>query len=375
MDEKFIALALNLAKKNLGLTAPNPVVGCVIVENGEILATGTTARGGRPHAETVALAKVADKARLQRATLYVTLEPCCHQGQTPPCVDAIIASGVKKVVIATLDICAKVNGGGVSALRQAGVDVVCSVLEKEAQEINHAFFKVQKTSLPFITLKLATSLDGKIATKSGASKWITDARARDFTHYLRAKNDAIMVGAGTLKKDNPALSCRLAGLEDHSPIKIIVSGNLNFDENFAVFQNGNKESIIIITSEDNAASHQEKIIKLQNAGAKIIFCNSQNGQINLIDALKKLAASGVNSILVEGGKNLSTQFLKQNLVDELIWISSNKIVGGDGVDGVGELDFVAVEEVLQNLQHRSTTKFGKNDVANFYDNFSFYKNA
>lgn len=371
MDKKFINIAINLAKKNLGLTAPNPVVGCVIVKNGEIISSGVTAVGGQPHGESVAIDKITDKTRLEGATIYVSLEPCSHFGKTSPCVDLIISHKIKKVVIATIDTCKKVDGQGIAKLREAGVEVVCGILEKEAREINKAFFKKEETGLPYVTLKLATSLDGKIATKNLQSKWISGERARKFAHYLRAQNDAIMVGSNTVKKDNPALDCRLVGLENYSPKKIIVANIIDFDLNLKLFQNDTIASTIILTGESSAKKYHQNIEALKNLGVEFVFCaeNKNSPSINLEFALRKIADSGVNSILLEGGKNLATQFLQQNLVDELVWIQNKKIIGEDGISAIGEMGFLTIDEALQSFERVETRELDENDFASIYRRF------
>ncbi|MBP7709556.1 MAG: bifunctional diaminohydroxyphosphoribosylaminopyrimidine deaminase/5-amino-6-(5-phosphoribosylamino)uracil reductase RibD [Rickettsiales bacterium] len=352
-DQKFIAYALNLAKQNLGLTAPNPVVGCVIVKNGEIISSGVTAKNGRPHAEKIAIEKVANKEILRGATLYVTLEPCSHFGQTPPCVDEIIKCGFKKVVIATQDPDQRVNGSGIKKLQEAAIDVVVGVLEKEAREINRAFFKARQSGLPFVTLKLATSLDGKIATKNFDSKWITSQKSRLFAHHLRATNDAILVGANTIKKDNPSLDCRILGLEDFSPKRFVISNSLDFDLSAKVFQNCEKISTTILSSKSSD--------KFQN----LILCDEKNGQVDLRNALEKLCQSGVNSVLVEGGQNIATQFLRGNLVDELVWIRSSKIIGDDAIAAIGDLGFVNLSEVLNGFTN-TETRISEDDLIEIY---------
>jgi len=366
MDKKFISLALNLAKKNLGITAPNPVVGCVIVKNNEIISTAITAAGGRPHAESIAINKVLDKQKLIGATLYVTLEPCCHQGVTGPCVDLIIAHKFAKVVIATTDPDARVNGKGIAKLRQSAIEVTCEILEAEARQINKAFFKARILKIPYITLKIATSLDGKIATKTFSSKWISGEKARQFSHYLRAQNDAILIGANTLRHDNPQLDCRLAGLAQYSPQKIIIANNINFDPNLQIFQNARKIRTIILTSENKALLMDENFNQLKNLGVEFIFCDKKNNQINLRDALQKLCASGINSILIEGGKNLATQFLQENLLDELIQIKNRKIIGEDGIDAIGNIGVNAIDEAFQGLRLCEVREIGDEDLVSFY---------
>ena len=350
-DERLISYALNLSKKNIGQTSSNPTVGCVITKNNTIISTGITATSGRPHAETIAINKVSDKSILEGATLYVTLEPCSHTGVTSPCADAIIKHKFKKVVIATQDPDFRVNGNGIKKLIAAGIAVVTGIKEKEAQKINRAFFKSRLTGLPFITLKIATSLDGKIATNNFDSKWITSQKARNFAHHLRSINNAILVGANTVKKDNPTLNCRIPGLEDYSPQRVIISNSLDFDKQLNIFQDS-KTPTIILTNNDNA----------DLPFAKLIHCSQKNGQIDLIDALKKLQKHGINSILLEGGQNLATQFLQENLVDELIWIRNKKIIGNDGIPAIGEMGFDSIASVLNNFKKQHVQELDEDSI-------------
>ena len=346
-DEKFISYAINLAKKNLGQTAPNPVVGCVIVKNNKIISIGVTAKNGRPHAEKIAIDKISDKKNLEGATIYVTLEPCSHFGQTPPCVDEIIKNKFQRVVIAAQDVDERVNGEGIKKLRQAGIDVTLGVMQKEALEINRGFFQAKKTGRPFVTLKLATSLDGKIATKNFDSKWITNEKSRQFSHYLRSINDVILVGGNTVRKDDPSLDCRILGLEDYSPKRVVISQNLDFSSDLKIFQNLDKIPTIFLTK--NSQSESE-IKTLKSRGAEVVLCEEKNGQIDLESALKNLCKLGVNSVLVEGGQKIATQFLQENLVDELIWIRSAKIIGNDGIAAIGEFGFEKISEVLERFK-------------------------
>ena len=258
-------------------------------------------------------------------------------------------------------------------------------MEKPAQEINKAFFKIQKSCLPYITLKLATSLDGKIATKNLHSQWITGEKARQFSHYLRAQNDAIMVGANTIKNDDPLLDCRLAGLSDHSPKRIIIADNLNFSDKLKIFQSAAQIPTFILTSEIKDLQQKENFNKLKNLGVEFIFCaekiseeeadfgknnNSKNSSqptlINLKSALEKIAASGVNSVLVEGGRSLATQLLQENLVDELVWIQNRKIIGEDGISAVGALGFLTVDDALQNFVRQELRELSADDFVSIY---------
>lgn len=315
IDLGFISYALNLAQRNAGGTSPNPVVGCIITRENVIISSGVTGLGGRPHAERVAIDKVENKELLCGATIYVTLEPCSHFGQTSPCVDEIIKHKFGRVVISSTDPDPRVNGNGIKKLREAGIEVVCGLMDQEARELNRGFFMAKTQHRPFVTLKLATSLDGKIATHSFDSKWITQDRARNYSHLLRAKNDAILVGANTFKKDNPKLDCRIAGLEKLSP--------------------------------------------------KIIILSHQNFSGELEEILQKICANGINSILVEGGRNVATQFLQKNLVDELIWIRSPKIIGEDGISAVGEMGFQKISEILNNFKRKEIRELDE-DLAEIF---------
>jgi diaminohydroxyphosphoribosylaminopyrimidine deaminase/5-amino-6-(5-phosphoribosylamino)uracil reductase len=332
-------LALNLSRNNIGLTASNPSVGAVLVQNNSIIATGITGGNGIPHAETIAILKAGKKAA--GATLYVTLEPCSHLGKTPPCVDLIIKSGIIKVVIAAVDPDLRVDGTGIKKLREAGIEVVVGILEREAKELNRGFFMAKTQGRPFITLKLATSLDGKIADKNGqennGSKWITSEKSREYAHYLRAKNDAILVGAGTVSKDDPMLDCRLPGLEKYSPKRIVLSSKLDINLNSQVIQTAQKIPTFIATN--NPATKQ-----FSDLGIGIIQFD------NLNNLVKKLPELGINNLLIEGGSNVATQFLQENLVDRLIWIQAPKAIGEDGISAVN--NNLNIEQIADNFKFK-----------------------
>ncbi len=358
-DHHYINYALNLTKKTAGSTSSNPTVACIIVKNETIISTGVTAKSGRPHAEQIAINKITNKEVLLGAEIYITLEPCAHFGQTPPCVEAIIKYGFKRVIIATRDPDKRVNGLGIAKLQEAGIEVTCGILEKESQEVNRAFFKARQAGLPFVTLKLATSLDGKIATKNGDSKWITSEKSRLFSHHLRSINDAILVGANTVRKDNPSLDCRIPGLEDFSPKRIIISNKLNLDPESKIFQNCDKIPTIILSNGNHS--------KFKIPSAQIISCEEKNGLIDLQDALKKLCEAGINSVLVEGGQNLATQFLQENLVDELIWIRSGKIIGNDGIAAIGDMNFTNISDVFAKMK-KTESRILDSDLIEIYRN-------
>ncbi|MCE3255088.1 MAG: ribD [Rickettsiaceae bacterium] len=337
-NQSYIKFALGIAKKNIGITAPNPSVGCVLVKNGAIISTGVTGQNGTPHAETVAIEKAGKNSI--GATLYVTLEPCSHFGKTPPCVDLIIKSKISKVIIACVDPDSRVNGEGIKKLQEAKIEVVVGILEDEARKLNQGFFGSRTKKMPFVTLKLATSLDGKIATKNGDSKWITSEQSRQFGHYLRAKNDAILVGASTVKADDPMLDCRINSLEKYSPKRFILSSKLDIALESRIVQTAKQIPTYILTN----SSDTQRFI---DAGVNIINFENSNDKIDPKILLTKICEIGVNNLLIEGGAKLATQFLKADLVDRLIWIQSPKIVGGDGVDAVADLDLSKIEQSLK----------------------------
>ncbi len=332
IDKKYIAFAIGLAKKNIGLTLSNPCVGSVLVKNNTIISTGVTAEGGTPHSETIAITKAGKNT--QDATLYVTLEPCSHFGKTPPCVDLIIKSKISRVVIATIDPDLRVNGLGISKLKESGIEVVVGVLEAESQKSNQGFFTTKNFGRPFITLKLATSRDGKIAQKNITNpndKWISNQNSRNYAHYLRAKNDAILVGANTIKQDDPMLDCRLAGLEKYSPKRIILSSKLDIDLNSKIIQTAQLIPTYIATNNPNTQ-------KFTDLGVKIINFE------NLNDLVRKLPQLGINNLLIEGGSNVATEFLKADLVDKLIWIKAQRAIGEDGISALQGFDIAKVGE-------------------------------
>lgn len=269
--------ALHLAEQGIGRCAPNPTVGCVVVKDGEIVGAARTANGGRPHAEPQALEMAGPKA--DGATLYVTLEPCAHDGQTPPCTNAIIGADIARVVIACRDPYPKVNGNGVERLQQAGISVTEGVCVSEATEVNRGFFSRVRRLRPWVTLKTATSADGFIAKPDGSSKWITGEAARENGHRLRARNDAILTGSGTYLFDSPQLTCRIEGLEDASPTRYVLDRRGRIEQT------------------------DFNLLQLQS----------------LSEVMRHLADEGVNYLMVEAGAELSLAFLEAGLVDELYW--------------------------------------------------------
>ena len=319
-DEKYMRLAIKLALKAKGKTSPNPLVGALVIKSGEIIGRGFHARAGLAHAEIVAL----DEAGIQAkgATLYVTLEPCAHTGRTPPCINRIIQSGIKEVVVGMIDPNPVNNGRGVMLLKQNNVKVKVGILNSEVVKINESFIKYITTGIPQVTVKVAESLDGRIATYTGDSKWITSDKSRSFAHRLRKDFDAIMVGVNTVLRDNPRLD---AWYSKKQLIKIIVDSNLSTPVDSNIFLG--KAQVIIITLPSRPGQETENRKNLL-AKAKILEVKEKSGQINLRDALKKLARLSITNIIVEGGGTLIGSLFDDDLVDKILFFISPKIIGG-----------------------------------------------
>jgi len=335
-DSKYMSLAINLAKKAEGMTNPNPVVGAVIVRNGKVIGKGHHKKAGLPHAEIEAI-KNAEKLgnKISGSTLYITLEPCCHKNKrTPPCLDALLEEKFSRVVIGTLDKNPKVRGKSVRALKSKGVDVLVGVLEDRCLKINEAFFKYITKKVPFVTLKLASTLDGKIATFSGDSKWIGSEAQRKHAHELRALSDAVLVGINTVKIDNPMLSVRLERKKVNQPVAIVLDTNLEIPLSSKLLSQ--RSGTIIFTSKKN--KKMKKIKKLTELGFSVIETNlDKNGYVDLNVVIKELGSRGIMSLLVEGGSKVASSFIRNKLVDKVMFFYSPKIVGGDGKSMIGEL--------------------------------------
>ncbi len=312
--------ALDLAVLGEGWVSPNPMVGAVLVKDDQIVGEGFHKKAGGPHAEVVCLNEAKELAK--GATLYVTLEPCSHYGKTPPCTEAILKAGVKKVVVAMEDPNPLVAGNGLEILRQHNIEVVSGVLEKEAKALNEVFIKYITTKIPFVAVKVATTLDGKIATYTGSSKWITGSQSREYVHYLRHKYDAILVGINTVLKDNPSLNCRLEGKETKDPVRVVLDTHLKIPLDAKII-NSAASPLIIFTASDN----QQKINELIKNGVEVIKEKGKT-KININFVLKKLGEKNITSILVEGGSEVLWSFFEQNLVDKFYKFMAPKIIGG-----------------------------------------------
>lgn len=327
--------ALALARRSLGRTWPNPAVGCVIAKDGRIVARGRTQDGGRPHAEADALRKAGDAAR--GATVYVTLEPCSHFGKSPPCADALVRAGVARVVSAMEDPNPEVNGQGHARLRDAGIEVEVGDGASEASEINAGFLLRVRAGRPLFHLKLASSLDGRIATASGESKWITGEGARADGHRLRAVHDAILVGAGTVAADDPELTCRLPGLGAYSPVRIVLDSKAGLAESSKLATTARQVPVWLLCT--NAAP-ADKRRGLHGAGVEIIeVAATGNGRVDVAAAAQALGQRGLTRVLVEGGGQVAAAFLKARLVDRITSYRAGLVLGADGRSAVGELGF------------------------------------
>ncbi len=321
----YMKLALKLSLKAKGLTSPNPVVGAVVVKDGRIVGQGYHKRVGLAHAEVLALEDAGDKAR--GSVLYVTLEPCRHFGRTPPCVDAIIRAKVREVVIGMIDPNPINNGKGIEALKQNRIKVVVGVMEKEIRRANEVFIKYITKKIPFVTVKVAESLDGKIATAGGDSKWITSDKSRGLAHRMRKDYDAIMVGVNTVLRDNPRLD---AWFSKKHPVKIVIDSQLSTPVGSNIFSAN--AQVILVTLPSSCGQETENR-KMLEAKARILEVKEKGGQINLTYALKKLARMDISNILVEGGGTLIGSLFDEGLVDKVMFFISPKIIGGK--DAVG----------------------------------------
>lgn len=340
-----MAAALDLARRGLGRVWPNPAVGCVLVCQGRVVGRGWTQPGGRPHAETEALRRAGTAAK--GATAYVTLEPCSHHGRTPPCADALIAAGIARAVVAMEDPDPRVSGAGLARLREAGIKVDLGLGESEAGEINAGFFLRIRERRPLITLKLAMTLDGRIATRSGESRWITGEAARARAHLLRAQHDAVMVGSGTVLADDPLLNVRLPGLGRQSPLRIVLDGRMRLPLTSALVTGAQQMPTWLVTLEGGERHRRHAY---EDSGVEVIEVPaSEEGAIDLKPMLEILAEKGLTRILAEGGARLAAALLREHLVDRLAIFRAASVIGGDGLpaaEGFG-LDRLAEQPLFQ----------------------------
>ncbi|MGH1354423.1 MAG: bifunctional diaminohydroxyphosphoribosylaminopyrimidine deaminase/5-amino-6-(5-phosphoribosylamino)uracil reductase RibD [Thalassovita sp.] len=330
-DQRYMRLALSLGRRGLGNTWPNPAVGCVIVRDGRIVGRGWTAPGGRPHAEPQALAQAGDLAR--GATAYVTLEPCSHHGQTPPCSQALIEAGVARVVSPLMDNDPRVNGQGFAMLRAAGIEVQTGLLADEAMRDNAGFFQRNEVGRPWLTLKLATSFDGRIATASGESQWITGPEARQMVQLQRSTHDAVMVGGGTARADDPSLNVR-SFTPPRQPVRVVISRHLDMPLMSNLARTA-KDVPVWICHGPNADPNL--LDAWTGVGATLLECRLQGGQIDPASALEQLGAQGLTRVFCEGGGMLAASLLMADLVDEMVGFTAGVALGAEGRPSLGAL--------------------------------------
>jgi diaminohydroxyphosphoribosylaminopyrimidine deaminase/5-amino-6-(5-phosphoribosylamino)uracil reductase len=327
VDAFYMNMALELAERGKGYTSPNPMVGSVVVKDSHVVGNGFHEYAGGPHAEVRALENAGELAK--GATLYVTLEPCNHTGKTPPCTEKIIKSGVVRVVVAMRDPNPDVTGGGIQLLRKNGITVDVGVEEKQALRLNEMFVKYVKTKRPFVILKTASTLDGRIATRTGDSKWVTGESARNFVHSIRHSVDGIMVGIGTVRHDDPSLTTRLENIKGKDPIRIILDTRLTISENARMLTMESAAETLVITG-DNIPSQKKR--NLEKKGVKIVESPLKDGLIDLDKLMNILGGMGMTSLLVEGGGRVAASALNSSIVDKILFFFAPKILGGD--DGI-----------------------------------------
>lgn len=358
LDKRYMRLALRLALKGAGRTSPNPMVGAVLVRRGKIIATGYHHRAGADHAEIVALKRAGDKAR--GATLYLNLEPCNHHGKTPPCTLSLIRSRVRRVVAGMADPNPLVSGKGIRRLRQAGIQVRVGLLEKECRKLNEAFTKYIRRRIPFVILKLAASLDGKIATSTGDSRWVTGGVARRYVHKLRDQVDAVLVGAGTVLADDPRLTCHLRGGRD--PWRVVLDGHLSIPLKAHLLHQRNPEKTIVVTGSRSPAG---KINALRRYGATVWSFPLRGGQLSFVELIKRLGRLGLLSVMIEGGATTASRALKENVVDRILFFYAPKILGGEGIPMIGPLGIKKISQASA-VKDVEVKRFGKDFLVSGY---------
>lgn len=351
--------ALALAERGLGTTWPNPSVGCVIVRDSRVVGRGRTQAGGRPHAEPEALAMAGTAAR--GATVYVTLEPCCHWGRSPPCTDALIAAGIARVVIGATDPDPRVNRQGIAQLRAAGIAVVTGVLESEAIEGLAGFLMRVERGRPLVTLKLATTLDGRIATAAGESQWITGPPARRMTHALRGRHDAVMAGIGTVLADDPELTCRIPGFRPTPVVRVIADSQLRTPPDSRLARAAREAPCWVLARPD---ADQARRSALQAVGVRVLPVPAGAGGLDNAAALRALGDAGLTRVLVEGGGRLAAALMRADLVDRIAWFHAPAVMGGDGKAGVHEFG-VAELARMPRFRHTHSIALGDDTLGLF----------
>lgn len=349
-DEYYMRLALQLAEKSLGQTGINPVVGCVIVKDGRIVGLGSHLQRGSHHAEVHALLMAGAEA--EGSTAYVTLEPCSHFGRTPPCADRLVTEKVKRVVVACTDPNPQVAGTGIEKLRSHGIQVDVGVLEQEARALNEMFNSFISTRLPFVTMKSATTLDGKIATKTGDSKWISGTGSRSYVHMLRHRHQGIMVGVDTVIADDPQLTARL-DVPSIQPVRVVIDSKLRLPLEARVVQDKEAKTVVFTTNQASI----EQMMRLNAFGVEVIRCG-EGPRVDLRKAMGMLAEREIGSVLLEGGGKLNGAMLEAGLIDKIVLFLAPKIVGGADAPGAFSMDGFAKMSEAVILERVSIERFG-----------------
>ena len=368
INEKYMCIAIELAKKGAGGVNPNPMVGAVVVKNGKVIGRGYHKFFGGPHAEVYALEEAGKEA--EGATIYVTLEPCSHYGKTPPCAKKIIDMGIKKCFIGSSDPNPKVAGKGVAMLKEAGIEVVENVLKKECDEINQVFFKYIKSKIPYLFVKCGITLDGKIALSNGISKWITNSIAREKVQYYRNKFMGIMVGINTVLTDNPSLTARIEN--GVNPFRIIVDPNLQINENCKVVKNNEDEKTIIITSQKNLFAEDVENTEIQMKQKRLVEKNKvkfifiDGEKFSFKKMLEEIGKTGIDSVLLEGGETLISLAFEENVIDGGEIFIANKILGDSGAKPfISGFVREKMDEAIQLTNVRNNI-YGENVGMEFY---------
>ncbi|MEW6456887.1 MAG: bifunctional diaminohydroxyphosphoribosylaminopyrimidine deaminase/5-amino-6-(5-phosphoribosylamino)uracil reductase RibD [Acidobacteriota bacterium] len=352
-EASLMKLALSLAEKGRGYVSPNPMVGAVIYKKGKVISASYHERAGESHAEAKAIEKAGNDAK--DSTLFINLEPCVHWGKTPPCVDKIVNAKIKKVFISTPDQNPLVKGEGIERLKNEGIDVFVGLFKRESIELNEVFFKFITKKIPFITVKAAISVDGKMATSSGESKWIGNELSRNYAHLLRGEYDAIMVGIGTILKDNPLLTIRHKTWEDKKIVRIILDSNLRINPDFKIFSTLGRGKLIIFTKKFNEEKRIE-IFKQNNV--EIIGVNEKNGKLDLNEIFRKIAEKDITSVLIEGGSSLISSVMKERIADRLILFVSPRLIGG--INAPSLFGNVGYKDLKEALSLKKVTSFSLN---------------
>ncbi len=343
MDKYYMKRALKLAEKGKGFVDPNPLVGAVIVKDQKIIGEGYHAMYGEAHAEVNAFQNAYESPN--GATMYVTLEPCSHYGNTPPCADLIVKHSISRVVIASLDPNPLVAGKGIEILKNAGIETEVGILDDENQQLNRVFFKYIQTNLPFVAMKTAMTADGKIASYTYDSKWITNSLSRQWVHQLRASLKGIMVGVNTVIHDDPSLNVRLETPNTRQPIRIILDTRLDIPLNAEVIQTARQQPTIIVTT---SKASSDKLESLKKTGVTLLTASIKDGEVDLLDALKKLASMKINSILLEGGSAVNFSAMQAGVIDEIYSFIAPKILGGsNALSPVGGKGIAALKDAFQ----------------------------